>query len=328
MTTLVVNHAPEFPLSKASIVAHYTWLVGSATLALALIIAILGPPSDVLAAVIMITAVALIGLPHGAYDLEVARRIFAPRLGRWWWVCFGAGYLAFAFVALGLWAIAPLIALAILLIGGAAHWGLDDLEDVPRNRAATAWLAMSRGAIPVAAPMFFHAEEVSTVFATLLGTPVAASTVQSLGLAWGLIALPGIVASVWWSHGRVNFARLRIIAEPAVLMLWFAAAPPLLAFTMYFCFWHAVRHSLRSTLQAEPVGGLRRALLAYLRAAALPTVLTWLLAAVAAAMFLRDTALTEGIWSATFMGLFALAVPHILLEVIEHRASPKPTHAP
>jgi Brp/Blh family beta-carotene 15,15'-monooxygenase len=322
VTTLnIPRHSTPDARNTSRVVARYTWIVGGATLALTLALAALGPPSDTAAALFMLAAVALVGLPHGAYDLEVARRLFATRFGRWWWSGFGAAYLALALLGLALWITAPIVGLALLLLGGAAHWGLDDLEGAPRRHALTAWLALSRGAIPVAAPMAFHADAVTPIFVGLLGSPVAAAAVQSFGFMWLLIATPGVAASLWSKNPRPLGTKLRIIAEPIVLLLLFATAPPIFAFTIYFCFWHAVRHSLRSALEANPTATPRIALLAYTRAAALPTVLTLLLAAAAAALLLDNAASIEGAWNITFIGLFALTIPHVALEIIEHRAS-------
>ncbi len=322
MTVLnIPRHTTPIPRNATHVVARYTWFVGSVTLALTLAFAILGPVSDTAAAFVMLAAVAFVGLPHGAYDLEVARRLFAPRFGRWWWLGFSVVYVALALLGLALWAAAPIVGLAILLLGGAAHWGLDDLEDAPRRHALTAWLALSRGAIPVAAPMAFHADAVTPIFVGLLGSAVSANAVQSFGLMWLVAAAPGVAASFWSKTPRPVSTTLRIVAEPVVLLLFFASTPPILAFTMYFCFWHAVRHSLRSALEADRTADLRSALLGYTRAAAPPTVLTWLFAAAAAALFLDNIASLEGAWNITFIGLFALAIPHVALEFVENRAS-------
>jgi Brp/Blh family beta-carotene 15,15'-monooxygenase len=320
MTTLDTAQGtmPDAPTS-AWVIARYTWFIGGATLAFTLAIAVFGSPSEMAAALFMLVAVALVGLPHGAYDLEVARRLFAPRFGRRWWIGFGVAYLALALFGVLIWVSAPVVGLALLLVGGAAHWGLDDLHNAPRSRTRTAWLAVSRGSIPVAAPMAFHADAVTPIFVGLLGSPVNTTTVQLLGVLWLLAGAPGVIASFWSKTPHRFSTTLRIIAEPVVLLLLFAVVPPILAFTVYFCFWHAVRHSLRSALRADANAALDNALLAYARAAAFPTVLTWLLAGVAAALLLGDTTTIESAWAITFIGLFALTIPHVALEFIEHR---------
>ncbi|MEM7622665.1 MAG: Brp/Blh family beta-carotene 15,15'-dioxygenase [Planctomycetota bacterium] len=304
----------------SAVVGVYTWFVGALTVGLSAAVWMLGPPSATVSAAIMVAAVALIGLPHGAYDVEVARRMLSRPLGRWWWALFGGAYVALAVLGLGLWVLLPASGLILLLIGGAAHWGVDDLEVEPRRRFQMAWLAISRGAVPVAAPMAFHAEASADIFSTLLGaSAIPPDAVRAAGVAWLIAGGPGIVASAVWARAAGTPARVRAVAEPLVLLAWFASAPPILAFTIYFCLWHSVRHSLRSALSARPGERVAVALAAYTRAAFWPTALTWLLAGTAAVVWLTDLETTEASSRLVFIGLFALTVPHVLLDLLEHR---------
>lgn len=323
-------------LDAGSIVARYTWGVAAVTLAMTVVIALLGEPSAMASAVVMVVAVGLIGLPHGSYDMEVARRIFRPRLGRSWWAVFGGAYLIIAGLALGLWIVIPALGLGLLLVGGAAHWGLDDLECAPRGTVTAGWLALSRGAVSVAAPLALQPAAVAEVFASLLGVAgVDPSLVRSLGVGWLIAAAPGVAWSLLlsWRSSRGDAARAAV--EIAVLMLWFRVAPPILAFTVYFCLWHSVRHSIRSAIGAQPGDAPMNAAKRYIIASAAPTVLTWLLGGGLAAFWMMRDGLglgaTSGLelsWGVVFVGLFALTVPHVLLEIIEHRVgAPKPDPA-
>ncbi|MGD1915107.1 MAG: Brp/Blh family beta-carotene 15,15'-dioxygenase [Phycisphaerales bacterium] len=318
--------AAPAPTNTGSVLAGYTWSISVATVLAGALVLTLGAPSPLASAIIMVTAVALIGLPHGAYDLEVARRLFAGRLGKAWRLLFGGAYLALAALGLGLWLALPWVALTMLLVGGAIHWGLDDLECDNLGRPRRTWLALSRGAIPVASPMAFHAETVSTIFAAILGAEaVDASHVQIAGFAWLLAACPGIVASVLWARSHSTASRLRVLVEPIVLLGWFFVAPPILAFTLYFCFWHSVRHSLRSAMAASPNTSVGSAILEYLKASALPTVLTWVLALAAVLAWSGFGDAVQVSWSIVFIGLFALTIPHVTLEWFEAREHSTPT---
>lgn len=320
---MIASTEAPAPIDGRSVLATYTWAISVATLVAGALVLVFGSPSPLTSAIIMLVAVALIGLPHGAYDLEVARRIFAHRLGNAWWLLFGIAYLALAVLGLGLWMVLPWVGLTLLLVGGAIHWGLDDLECEHTSRRTRTWLALSRGAIPVASPMAFHSEAVSTIFSAILGAQeVDASLVRVAGVVWLVLACPGIFASVLWVSHAAPAARLRVMVEPLVLIAWFAVAPPILAFTMYFCFWHSVRHSLRSAMAAAPGASVRAAITRYLRASALPTVLTWALAAAAVLVWSGLGDAVQLSWSIVFIGLFALTIPHVTLEWFESRARP------
>ncbi|MEL6497460.1 MAG: Brp/Blh family beta-carotene 15,15'-dioxygenase [Planctomycetota bacterium] len=313
----------QFDVSR--IIASYTWFVGSATLACAAGLWLAGPPSPSTSAVVMLVAVAMIGLPHGSYDMEVGRRLLSARVGRRWWIWFGVAYLALAALAAGLWALAPLVGLVLLLVGGAVHWGVDDLETSPAAGDSgwpkRLWLGFSRGAVPVAAPMLLSSHEVAEVFAALLGRDVvAAGTVSAAGALWLVLALPGLVYGVVSASRVGRGSATRAALEPVVLLCLFASVPAILGFALYFCFWHSVRHSIRSAAAAgrHDASGKKMAT-DYLRAVATPTVLTWLLGLGAWLLFAEHGDALPSMWGLVFVGLFALTVPHVLLELLEHR---------
>ncbi|MEO0513494.1 MAG: Brp/Blh family beta-carotene 15,15'-dioxygenase [Planctomycetota bacterium] len=306
--------------SAADLIARYTWLVGAATLVFCGVVLLVGPPSPRAAAVTMLVAVGLLGLPHGSYDLEIGRRLFSKRLGGSWWLAFGAAYLVCALLALGFWIVAPWLGLTLLLVGGALHWGADDLEATTGSPRTRAWLAASRGAIPVAGPLLFAPGEVATIFASLVGqSEVSARWTVAAGGVVLLLALPGLIRIVALTRRTNPGAAWRSVLEPAALLALCAAVSPTLAFTVYFCFWHAVRHSIRSAANADPAKTPPQAARAYLLAVAVPTVLTWALGAVAWLTIETEPLTVPATWRLVFVGLFALTVPHVVLEWIENR---------
>ncbi|MEO1535892.1 MAG: Brp/Blh family beta-carotene 15,15'-dioxygenase, partial [Planctomycetota bacterium] len=275
---------PASGLDAARAIGVYTWVAAGVTAAFAAGSLVVGSPTPAVSAGIMLAAVALIGLPHGAYDLEVGRRLFSERLGRVWWAAFGAAYCVLVVIGVGFWMLAPLAGLVLLLMGGSVHWGVDDLEEShhakPMRVVMRIWLGASRGAVPIAAPMLLCSDEVARIFAVLLsGMPVDASTVSMLGAAWLSLAVPGLVYGIRHAFALGTPHGLRSIGEPAVLLLLFASTSATLGFVVYFCLWHSVRHSIRSACGAsDQHRSAWLATLGYLRAVWFPTLLTWLIA--------------------------------------------------
>ena len=297
-------------------VARYTWVVSVLTLLGAASIVAFGPPDVRTSTVVMVMMVGAIGLPHGAYDLEVARTALAPRLGRWWPAPFVGVYIALVVVAILFWITVPWLALVVLLVGGAVHWGSDDLHASVRRSKIVPYLKVARGAIPVALPLLFHPGRTAEIFAALTGSAIVdPANVQVVGLLAAVLCLPGVVMELMlrWHAGRA--AVFRTMGEVVTLAVWFAVAPPLLAFTVYFCLWHSVRHSIRSVaaIRAMPA---KRAARRYLGCVAFPTVATWVLAAVVWFVWLDGRFTTDAMWQMVFVGLFALAVPHVLVEFV------------
>lgn len=297
---------------------RYTWWLCWGTALASLAILAFGLPGERASAALMVCAVALLGLPHGSYDLALGRHLLGPRLGASWAIVFVALYLLLVATAVLLWVAAPWVGLLTLLIGGAAHWGLDDLELDARG-ARRAWLGLSRGALPVALPLAVHPESTAAIFAALTASEaVDPASVQIAGVAAMLAAMPGLFVQVAGRELDAEARRAR--AEMAVLVCWFVAAPPILAFTLYFCAWHAVRHSLRAMgriHRTRPAVAVRK----YASWVALPTVASWGLG-LAAWMALGDgdhRLSASALWQVTFVGLFALTVPHVLIEIITQR---------
>ncbi len=92
---------------------------------------------------VLVLAVSIFGVPHGALDLLVGRRWLAPQLGPRWWLPFHANYLALVAAVVLAWIHAPTATLAGFLTASAIHFGLGDVD---RARLPTACLG--RGARP------------------------------------------------------------------------------------------------------------------------------------------------------------------------------------
>ncbi len=306
---------------------RYTIALALLTLAAAALLALLAAPEFSAQALIMAVAVALIALPHGAFDMEIGRRAFRPVQGRLWWIPFVALYLLGAVLAALLWWIAPTVGLALLLLLGALHWGDEDLEKKPPARAQRVWLALSRGAVPVALPCLAHPERVAEIF-TILGVADATTgNVRTIAAIATVLALPGVLVGIFHAlssrRGAPPLPRAAPLLEVGAIAALMFTAPPLLAFTLYFCLWHSVRHSLRSASELDPdslPGALRR----YARATALPVGATIVAAAVVVALILRSDieGVPAALVQAVFIGLFALTIPHVSLEWLVNRGSP------
>lgn len=249
-------------------------------------------------AALLVAAVAA-GLPHGALDHEVARRVFAPRWGaRWAWPFLG-GYLALLAGTLALWRAAPGAALLGFLFLSALHFGEEDAG----GDGAPGWPArLAHGGLPIIAPALARPDEVRSIFALLAGD--AAGPV--LDLLRGPAAAGWLVAAALsFRSGRGRGARA---GELAALFLLFAAAPPLAAFAIYF----AVIHSPRAVAALDSR--------ARLGARVLPLTVAGLgLGALIWRWWPGEEA--GGAVRACFLLLAALTVPHMWLAWLDGRRS-------
>jgi Brp/Blh family beta-carotene 15,15'-monooxygenase len=267
--------------------------------------------------------VAALGLPHGAVDHIEGRRLLAPRFGRGWHLVFGAGYVLAALAVVAAWMIWPPALLTAFLLLAIGHFGGEDVASVslaaPPPRLQGIAEAGLRGAVPVILPVLFQPEATGRLFAALLPGTGPDSVVAALHalapVGWlYLAALGGLSVSALW-RGRTLLA-----AELAALTGAFWVLPPLMGFVVYFCVWHAPRHSL-AVMAEGPQTPFGQALAAFARAAWPLTALTLAAAAVVWAMRWGETSGTAATLQVVFIGLAALTVPHVLLAVWHRRAT-------
>lgn len=240
-------------------------------------------------------AILALGLPHGAFDLELirARRgngvfCFAVPLGL---------YLIVAAAMAGLWAVVPLVALVAFLAVAVVHFAED------WTATGSPFLATGLAAALVATPAIGHQGDVAAIFVALTGDPAAAVTARLLLAAAPVtlaVAAAAIAALV--ADDRRTDAAAATASLAALLVL-----PPAVGFATFFCLFHSPRHFS---------GALRR--LAWPRAAqwgpvAVPVVLAAL--GVVAILYRLHAAGAAPLrlTSATFMALSVLTVPHMLV---------------
>ena len=245
---------------------------------------------------VLAACVALLGIPHGALDLRLARALWPLPRARGL-ALFALGYLGVAAAILVLWQLAPGVALAAFLVYSALHFGGDwraELSVVQRPIAGT---------LVVSLPTVLWPGEVRAVFAVLAPAEAAQLLTSGLRLA-ALLAGPALLAS--WAIERRPMRRAPW--ELGGLLVAALVLPPLIYFIVYFCFLHSPRHFIDS------VAALGLGVLEGARAAMPLTLATWAMAGIAFVLFL-DAGMTVG--SATlevvFVGLAALAVPHMVL---------------
>lgn len=266
-------------------------LAGSAVFAL-------HPPVMAFQIAFLAGLVAVLGLPHGALDLEVARALWPLRTRRAV-TGFVVAYLGFVGAMLLFWFLAPGAALAAFLAYSAVHFSDDWRDEWPRAARLAA------GVIVVGAPLLLRGDEAAVILAHLAPEGAAAMIVQVGGIA----ALIAIAVLIWQAARIVRNGWSRAgLAEIAAVLLGAWALPPLIYFVLYFCLLHSLRHFGCTA---------RRLNLTWtdaMRIAAPITAVTLGGAALAWLLLLNRGAMLEGATlSVVFVSLAVLTVPHMIL---------------
>lgn len=206
---------------------------------------------------VLLAGIILVGFPHGAFDHLVARPVLAPRLGRFWWGPFGAGYLGLAGLVWAAWILAPLPTLVLFLAVSVLHFGLGDTEDTLDGEPVPRWMAvLIVGAVPVLLPVAFHPEQAAPLLGRI-GDVAEPAMAQALSHSIWLVPVwtAGFVRLCW--AGGQRGADLRLLAVTATC---FGVLPPLLAFGLYFGLVHSPRHLLRLGAWHDPWDRYRAAI--------------------------------------------------------------------
>jgi Brp/Blh family beta-carotene 15,15'-monooxygenase len=268
--------------------------------------------------------VAVVGLPHGAADHRFAGPRLEPLLGPAWWGVFLAGYLVIAGAVVLGWFLAPAATIIVFFVASAWHFGQEEADLTPGQRGAKLLrqaFRMARGGLVIWVPVALQTDEVVRIlsltaprgFALEIQWAVDALKVCSwvmlalAGVAWGWQALLAIA-----SEGRRRRILLLDTFMVASLVLLFAWVNPVVGFLIYFCGWHSARGLRR--LRRE-LGESWRQLAASL---APLTALTIGLVALTTCLVLRAPNWNDTLIRATFVGLSAVALPHLVL----HGAGP------
>ena len=285
-------------------------LSGTAIVALAL------PAADAVllawGGALLLVGGALIGVPHGSSDFVTAHRLMRSALGRRWLPTFLAAYLALAGMAMAGWMLAPLATLIGFLALSGLHFGYGDARVTAPSPLPSLAFAV-RATTPVLPIFLIHPAGVAGFLAALGSVDETGALHLLLALRWPLL--------VPWSAALVAVVLPSLVAggRPArdaaeLLAIAFAAAvlPPLLAFGLYFCLVHAVRHMLDLAEDHHP----RRPLAAATLAAAVvaPSALACFVALVLSWDRLAGLLDTQALVTLGLRVVAALTLPHMALD--------------
>lgn len=298
----------------------YLRIQGALYCVVALSVALLAPflgrleeKSELLLVALLIT---LLGVPHGALDTLLAYESFRLKtLSRW--LAFGVAYFVPASLVVWLWATFPSVFLVGFLVISLIHFSGDPQDAVEKSEIFTTptgyGRCRSKRQVPLAArvlyggavlilPTLLHETEVARLFSWLVGTAAAAPVIVWVHrLAWPWL-LAGAVAG--WKCWKLDcLGGLEILATLALAV----AAPPLIAFTVFFCAMHSARHILRMvglSAQSSP---------RFLALASLAPTLLFMLLLGVGRWWLREFVLEAQVVQLLFVGLAAVTLPHMIL---------------
>jgi len=249
--------------------------------------------------------IATIGISHGSLDnFKGAKLLKILNIKNK--LLFYFIYISVSFVVICSWLIFPLFTLTVFLIVAAYHFGKEDSVYGKINRFKLLNLLLFlKGSLIILAPLYFHNQETVQIF-EILGVKLIQ---YNSSLIVFLISLSFI------SNFFINKNILLSLLDSFTIIVININFEPLLAFTIYFCFLHSIRHSL-SLIQDTNNRNLKKGLISFLKKALPLTIITAFGFLIAVFLLNEYYLLDSAILKVVFIGLASLTFPHILLEYL------------
>ena len=252
----------------------------------------------------------ILGISHGALD-----NIKGKKLLRFFGfksiISFYFIYIFISIFIIVLWLIFPNAVLLLFLVVAAYHFGKEDTVFIfKKNFLLSEILLFLKGSSVIIAPLLFQRDKTNEVFEILnfniFDTPFLNDQVLFILLSLSFLS------SLYISNKKNNNLKAIMILDFSSLIVLNFFLTPILAFTVYFCFLHSIRHSI--TLIFELDKSFKLGLKKFVNKAIPLTLVTGIIFLFAIYFLNNFYNLDEAIFKVIFIGLASLTFPHILLE--------------
>ena len=260
--------------------------------------------------IISLFLILTIGISHGSLDHIKGKKLI-KYFGYKSMTIFYLGYLFIGVITILIWLVFPKLLLLLFLIVAAYHFGKEDSEFI-NQKEKFELIYFLKGSLIITSPLFFHKEETLAIFETL-NFNISNNLIISNEILFILILL-SLVSGIILSLNKSFEARSLLLMDYLSILILNYFLNPIIAFTIYFCFLHSIRHSI--SLIRELNKNLKKGLPVFIKKAFPLTILTILGYVVSISILNNYNEFNETIYRVIFIGLASLTFPHILLEYL------------
>ena len=269
--------------------------------------------SDFLSNTIALILILTIGVSHGALDdIKGYKVLKYYKIKNK--IVFFLSYIFFALLIIALWVIFPTLMLILFLIVASYHFGKEDCWGTEIKKSKLEIISfILKGSLIVFAPLWLSFNETITIF-NILGiknesfyTLLNTANENYLFVAFTVIS----ILSNFLIAKDINLFSNLFIDVLAIIILYDVFSP-LVAFTIYFCFLHSIRHSASLTFELNI--DIKDLIKKAFRLTALTALLFWISITILVNYLKID--IDSSIITVIFIGLASLTFPHILLEYL------------
>ncbi len=260
--------------------------------------------------VISLLFILSIGISHGSLDHIKGRKllkIFGFKSS----AIFYIGYVIVGLITIIIWLLFPKLLLYLFLIVAAFHFGKEDSEFISKNKNFEL-IYFFKGSLIVVSPLLFHKNETLSIFNSL-NFDISTNFLINNEILYLFIFL-SFISNIILSLNKSFDAKSLLLMDFLSILILNYFLNPILAFTVYFCFLHSIRHSI--SLIKEINIDLKKGLPIFIKKALPLTILTIFGYIFALYILNNYNELYDSIYKVIFIGLASLTFPHILLEYL------------
>ena len=258
----------------------------------------------------------IIGVSHGALDDIKGKKLLTILNIKKFYI-FYLIYLTISLSVILIWIIVPPITLIIFLTIASFHFGKEDTNFlINKSSNLTPILYFLRGLLVIVSPLYFNFNETVAIFKMLLinneqfySSLSFIENFKIIEIAIGLSALSSIILFL----KEFNFKKFAIFLDFFSIIILNYYLSPLVAFTVYFCFLHSIRHIISLAIEMDKTN-LKNGFKLFVKKAFPLTVLTAIFCLMGLYFVNNVYELNSAILKIIFIGLASLTFPHILLE--------------
>ena len=252
-----------------------------------------------------------LGISHGALDHLKGQKLI-KLLKYKSIISFYILYIFIGFSIIILWLLFPKFLLLTFLIVASFHFGKEDSEFI-HYKTNQDLVYFFKGSIVITAPLLFHKDETLEIF-NYLNFDISQNLLISNEFLY-LIIIISFFANIYISLNKhIDIKSLLIMDFVSILLLNYFLNP-ILAFTIYFCFLHSIRHSFKLSNELNKKNFFKGFKTFTIKALPL-TILTAVLFLISLLFLNNYYFLDSAISKVIFIGLASLTFPHILLEYL------------
>jgi len=257
-----------------------------------------------------------IGVSHGSLDHVKGKKLFnilnISKIS-----IFYFSYILIAILVIIIWIKIPFISLMCFLLVASYHFGKEDTQFLMNeNSYFNQLLFFLKGLLIIAAPMFFHFDETIIIFKLLLvDNEIFYSTLEFIEVnkIVPIAIILSSLSSICLFLRKFEIKKFIVFLDYFSILVLNYCLTPLVAFTIYFCFLHSIRHSITLIYEIDK-NDFKNGLKIFSQKALPLTVLTAIFCLIGLYLLNNNYDFNSSILKIIFIGLASLTFPHILLE--------------